>query len=235
MEVTYEKENQHFIESIKAPLIFIGFLWGLHIFQWLMGSRWAFLGVYPRKLWGLTGVFTSPLIHGDFSHLTNNSIPFLVLGSMILYFYNRVAFRSFTMIYILTGFAVWLIARERFHIGLSGVVFGLLSFVLGSGFFRRNVKSIVLALVVLFFYSGMLVGLFPTEEGISWESHLSGFIVGMFTAFYYKGEIEADEVQDSPWEEELAYSDRPYFFPRDIFDKTRAERQREADEERNLE
>ncbi len=230
MDTLPQERNRDFISSLKWPGLFILFLWVLHIVQWLLSTKWAFLGVYPRKFFGLPGILTSPLIHGDFSHLFNNSVPFLVLGTMTLYFYRRVAVRSFVLIYILTGLVVWVVARERFHIGLSGVVFGLLGFVLGSGIFRRNLKAIVLSLVVLFFYSGMLAGLFPTEEGISWESHLGGFIVGLFAAFYYKEEIEADEIRESPWEEEIEDSERPYFLPRDIFDKTKAERQREAEE-----
>lgn len=191
--------------------------------------RWGFLGVYPRAWFGLKGIITAPFIHGDFSHLFNNSIPFFVLATMTLYFYRKVAVRSIVLIYILTGFAVWLVARETYHIGLSGVVFGLFGFVLGNGIFRRNIRSIVLALIVFLLYSGMLVGLFPVEEGVSWESHTAGFFVGLFTAYYYKEELEAEEIKHSPWEEELATSNRPYFLPRDVFEKTRAERLREQE------
>ncbi len=231
MPVIEEKnEKRKLLESIKLPIVFLLVLWAIHIFQFVFGLRWGFLGVYPRAIFGLKGILTAPFIHGDFTHLLNNSIPFFVLSTMTLYFYRTVAIRSISLIYLLTGFAVWLIARETFHIGLSGVVFGLFGFVLGNGIFRRNIRSIVLALIVFLLYSGMLAGLFPVEEGVSWESHAAGFVIGLFTAYYYKEELEAEEIKHSPWEEELEPSNRPYFLPRDVFDKTIVERLREQEE-----
>ena len=224
-------EKNLLLESLKPPVVFIALIWAIHIFQYVFELRWGYLlGVYPREFSGLIGIFTSPFIHGDFSHLFNNTIPFFVLSTMTLYFYRKVAMRSILMIYILTGFAVWLLARETHHIGLSGVVFGLFGFVLGNGIFRRNIRSIVLALIVFLLYSGMLVGLFPTEEGVSWESHASGFVIGLFTAYFYKEELEAEEITHSPWEDEPDLADRPYYLPRDTFEKTKAQRRFEAEQ-----
>ncbi len=228
--INENQEKNRLLESLFPPVIFLIAIWGIHIIQYIFGLRWGFLGVYPRKFFGLKGILTSPFIHGDFSHLFNNTIPFFVLSTMTLYFYKKVAFRSIIMIYVLTGVAVWLLARQTFHIGLSGVVFGLFGFVLGNGIFRRNIRSIVLALIVFLLYSGMLAGLFPVEEGVSWESHASGFVIGLFTAYYYKEELEAEEIKNAPWENEPDQADLPYFLPPDIFDKTKAERRREAEE-----
>ena len=223
-----EKSNQ-FYESLKPPLAFIGLIWGIHLLQIIFNLNFGYLGVFPREWFGIKGIFTSPLIHGDFSQLTNNSIPFLVLGTMILFFYRKVAYRSFVMIYLITGFAVWLMARQTFHIGLSGVVFGLVTFVMANGFFRRNIKSLVLALIVFLLYSGMLAGVFPLKEGISWESHLIGALTGIFTAYYYKHEIEADEEDPYATETDIDEANRPYFLPRDTFEKTKEERRREEE------
>jgi len=93
-----------------------------------------------------------------------------------------VGMTSFFMIYIITGFSVWLFGRSVYHIGASGVVYGLISFIFWSGVFRRNLKSIVLALIVIILYSGYLGGIVPNKEGISWESHLLGGIVGIVVA-----------------------------------------------------
>ena len=134
------------------------------------------------------------------------------------------------MIYLVTGTAVWLMARQTYHIGLSGVVFGMVTFVMANGFFRRNVRSIVLALIVFLLYSGMLAGVFPLKEGVSWESHLMGAITGVFTAYFYKEEIEEEEVDPYAKEEEPDEASRPYFLPRDTFEKTKEERRREAEE-----
>ncbi|MEM8906490.1 MAG: rhomboid family intramembrane serine protease [Bacteroidota bacterium] len=227
------ESNQSLVHSLKWPLAFVSTWWLIHVLQWMMGWELGYLGIYPLKSYGLKGILIAPLIHGDFSHLIHNSIPFLVLSTIIIYFYQSVAFRSFLMIYFLTGLAVWLGARPVFHIGASGVVYGLVTFLMGNGLFRRNNKSIVLALVVFLFYSGMLVGVLPNQQGISWESHLYGALVGFFVAYFYKGEIEEDErdeyIQEKTMDEQL----RPFFLAPDTFDLTRAERaqrQREAEE-----
>jgi len=178
----------------------------------------------PGKFLGCRGVLFAPLIHDDFKHLISNSAPVFVLSFIIMYFYRRVAARSMMMIYLLTGFAVWLFARKVFHIGASGVVYGLLSFVFWSGVFRRSIKSIILALIVTVLYSGYLGGILPNQPGISWESHLLGAIVGIFTAYWYKEEIEADDKPQPPsWEGES--QEASYFLDRDVFEKTKAERQ----------
>ena len=224
-----EEKKYPLIEYMKLPLAFLAVIWFIHIFQFIFNLEFGYLGVFPREWFGIKGIIASPLIHADFSHLTNNSIPFLVLGTMMIFFYRKVAVSSFFMIYFITGIAVWLLARQRFHIGLSGVVFGLVTFVMSNGFFRRNVRSIVLALIVFLLYSGMLAGVFPMKEGISWESHLYGALAGIFTAYYYKEEIEIEEEDPYP-EEEVDLENRPYFLPRDVFEKTKEERRREAED-----
>lgn len=212
-------------DSMWLPLLFVALIWLVHAVQFMFDWDFAYYGIYPLKASGLKGIFFTPLIHGDFAHLIHNTIPFFILGTLIFYFYPKVATKSMVMIYFLSGIGVWLFARTVYHIGASGVVYGMMAFILGTGIFRRNIKSITLALIVFFFYSGMLVGLFPVKPGVSWEGHLSGAIVGLFTAFFYKMEIESDEhsfAYPPPPDE----ADRPYFLPRDTFDKTRAERQR---------
>lgn len=227
-----EESNNKLLDSLKWPLAFVGSWWLIHLLQELLGWNLGYLGVHPLEWSGLIGIITAPFIHGDFSHLINNSIPFLVLSTMIVYFYRSVAFRSILMVYLLTGLAVWLGARSVFHIGASGVVYGLVTFVMGNGLFRRNKKSVVLALIVFLFYSGMLVGVLPNQQGISWESHLYGALVGFFVSYFFKEEIEADEVDEYAHEKTPDDHLRPFFLSPDTFDKTRLERRREAELER---
>ena len=113
-------------DSLRWPMFFIGLIWTIHFLQYAFGFDLASWGIYPLEWFGLKGVITAPLIHGDFPHLIHNSIPFLALSTMIVYFYPTVAFRSVLMIYILTGLAVWVGGRSVFHIGASGVVYGCL-------------------------------------------------------------------------------------------------------------
>lgn len=229
MDRTLEpKQKNPFFQSLRLPFKFILVIWGIHLIQLLPGIDLKFLGVYPRAFFGLKGILFAPLIHADFQHLIHNSTPFFVLSVMIMFFYKRVAVRSIIMIYLLTGLSVWLFARPVFHIGASGVVYGLVSFVFWNGIFRRNLKSIVLALIVTFLYSSFLLGVLPNQEGISWESHLMGGIIGIFASFWYKDEIEKDEKKEVPsWEREPQPTDHSFFLDRDVFDKTKEERKRE--------
>lgn len=230
-------KTQHIISSFKLPIQFVLLLWLIHIFQFLTAFDFGFLGIYPREIFGLRGVLFSPLIHGDFHHLFSNSLPLLGTSIAILMFYKKVAIRSIIMIYLLTGLAVWGFARPVFHIGASGVVYGLVSFIFWTGVFRRNIKSIVLSLIVTFLYSGYIMGILPNQEGISWESHLLGGIVGIFTSYWYKDEIEVDEEKYIPsWErEEQAgmVEEERFFLNRDVFEKTRQERIQEQRDDQN--
>ena len=199
--------------SIRFPLTFVGLLWIIHVLKITLNLPLNKLGVLPRETYGIKGIFASPLVHSDFGHLSSNSVPALILLTMIFIFYRKVALKSFVLIYLLTGAAVWLFAHKAFHIGASGVVYGLVSFVFWSGIFRRNIKSIVLALVVTILYSGYFVGIVPNQPGISWESHLFGALVGIFVAYLFRKQIEAEQEIDEYSQDE----EETYFFERDTF------------------
>jgi membrane associated rhomboid family serine protease len=216
-----------FVHSLIVAFSFLVVIWGVHLFHVVSGVRLGVYGIYPREIFGLRGILFSPIIHSDWQHLISNSAPLLVLTIIIFFFYPKVASRSYIMIYILTGVAVWLFARKVFHIGASGVVYGLLAFVFWSGIFRRSLRSIVLALIVTFLYSGYFAGILPNQEGISWESHLIGGLIGIFTAFWYKEELEKDETPKPPQWTMEPEEEPQYFLRRDSFDKTRQEREQE--------
>lgn len=231
-----EEARDRILSSLRFPLLFLALIWGVHFLTiaidfFSINGEWEIwrYGVFPRTFYGLRGIVFSPLIHSGFKHLISNSAPVFLLMVMILYFYRRVAFRSILMIYFLSGLAVWIFARQVFHVGASGVVYGLVSFVFWMGLFRRSMKSIILALIVTFLYSGLFLGILPDQKGISWESHLLGGVVGIFVAYWYKEEIEADEEEQPPsWADEP--DKKTYFLDRDIFEKTKAERERERRE-----
>jgi membrane associated rhomboid family serine protease len=226
-----EPTRQHFYDSLRFPLGFVLFIWLVHAYLTIVGTDPGIYGVMPRRLWGLRGIATSPLVHGSWEHLLSNSFPMFVLSAITLYFYRKVAMRAFWMIYFLTGVTVWVLARPVLHIGASGVVYGLVAFIFWNGIFRRSLRSIILALIVMVFYSGMFLGVLPDQEGISWESHLLGSLVGIFTSFWYKGEMEDDELERfDPFADERN-REAQYFLPRDAFDKTKAQRALEAEEE----
>lgn len=171
---------------------------------------------------GLPAILTAPLIHGSFEHLFYNSVSFLILSAILFWFYPKIAIKSFVLIYLLSGLGVWIFAAPyTYHIGASGIVYGMVSLLFWSGIFRRNIKSIVLALIILVLYAGYFGGIVPGKEGISWESHLLGAIAGILLAWAYKSNVEEDEiivVVDDEEEEE-----KNYFLPRDVFEEKKRE------------
>jgi membrane associated rhomboid family serine protease len=223
-------KSTRFYQSLIIPLRFIALLWIIQLLQFILPVNFGWLGVFPGRIFGLKGILFSPLIHADFGHLLSNTAPLLVLSTMVMFFYRKVALRAFVMIYLLTGLAVWLFGRPVFHIGASGVVYGLVAFVFWSGIFRRNLKAIVLALIVVFYYGSMVMGILPGQEGISWESHLLGGIVGIFTAFWFRGQLEGDEKPNKySWELEEGKDAERFFLDRDTFEQTREERMQERE------
>jgi len=164
-------------------------------------------------------------------HLINNSVPLFVGLAMIAYFYRRVSAKSIFLIYVLTGLGVWLFGRPVLHIGASGVVYGLISFIFWSGIFRRNIRSIVLALIILLLYSGMFLGVLPNQPGISWESHLIGAIVGILIAFVFRNEMEYDEeVMAQPPSYALEEEQEDFFLSRDAFSQTKRQRREDRND-----
>jgi len=206
------------LKRLAFPIGFVGLIWVIHLFQVFSGIDLRTLGVFPRRMEGLPAILTAPLIHGSFEHLFYNSVSFLILSAILFWFYPKIAFKSFVLIYLLSGLGVWIFAAPyTYHIGASGIVYGMVSLLFWSGIFRRNIKSIVLALIILVLYAGYFGGIVPGKEGISWESHLLGAIAGILLAWAYKSNIEEDEiivVVDDEEEEE----EKNYFLPRDVFD-----------------
>jgi membrane associated rhomboid family serine protease len=169
----------------------------------LSGFDLGFLGIYPLRASGAIGIITSPLIHGDFSHLLANSIPLLVLGTALFYFYKEISVKVLILLYAMVGVWVWVFAREAYHIGASGLVYGLATFIFFSGLIRRNMRLMALAMIVAFLYGGMVWGVFPEffpEKNISWESHFMGILAGLVLALFYRKEGPQREVYN--WEEE---------------------------------
>jgi membrane associated rhomboid family serine protease len=214
-----------FLHKIRFVLGLIVLLWLIEIFERIMQVDLGMYGILPRTFQGLLGILTAPLIHGDWNHLYANT--FSLLGSLVIVtiFYPKVYFHALTSIWIITGIGVWMFARDNFHIGASGVIYGLVSFIFWTGVFKYNPKSIVLALLMLSLFGGMFESIFPNvEQRISWESHLIGGIVGIAVAFVLKNVVETDEedFRRDPW----AHQDktRRPFLPPDIFLKTKQER-----------
>ena len=177
------------LSSFGYPFIFLMLLWSIKISEIIFKVDFSSYGVVPLKINGLPGIITAPLIHGDIRHLTANSIPLFFLGSCLVFFYKELSSRVFFLIYLITGVWVWFFARSGCHIGASGIVYGLASFLFLSGVLRREPKVMAVSMLVIFLYGSMVWGVFPElfpEMNISWESHLMGIIAGFVLAIYYK-------------------------------------------------
>ncbi len=172
------------------PVVFVILLWLIRIADALWDFGMNEYGLIPLKAIGLIGIVTAPLLHAGFSHLFANTIPLLVLGSLLFYFYRPLAWKIFFLIWFMTGVWVWVFARgNAVHIGASGIIYGLASFLFLSGIIRREQKLMIITLLVTFLYGSLLWGLFPQffpKEHISWESHLMGLLSGVLLAVYYR-------------------------------------------------
>lgn len=179
------KDQQNFRfapTTILYPFFFVLSLWFVYWAQVRFGYDLINYGILPRKISGLRGILCSPFLHGSVKHLYNNSFPLLILGCILLYFYEKQSTKVIIYGTLLTGFLTWLTGREAYHIGASGIIYMLTSFIFFKGIFTRYYRLIALSLLVVFLYGGLLWYLFPIDNEISWEGHLSGFISGFILA-----------------------------------------------------
>ncbi len=180
--------HMRFVDSIKLPLLFLVSFWLIKLIEAGTGNSFGDYGIYPRTIEGLKGIILSPFLHGSFVHLISNTLPFFVLSTTLIFFYPKIYGRVLIAIFLLTGIGVWLIARPAFHIGASGVIYGFAGFLIFSGLFRREFKSILISIAILIFYGGLVWGIFPGTLGVSWESHLVGGVVGALCAYVFRKE-----------------------------------------------
>lgn len=189
--------------SIIVPIILVLIMLLVEIIEAVFHLDFSFLGIKPLSVEGLPGIFLFHFLHGDWEHLFANSIPILVLGSSLYYFYKPIANNILLILMFSTGLITWCLARSGVHIGASALVYGLAFFLMLSGFIRRDRKLIIISLIVVFLYGSLVWGLYPkyaVENNISWEGHLSGFIMGIVLAFFYRK--EGPQREEHVWDDD---------------------------------
>ena len=174
---------------IVYPLSFVLLIWLVYWFELRFGFRFNDMGIYPRTFSGLRGILFSPFIHGSLEHLYHNSTPLLILSAALFYFYRALAWRVLVLGLLFSGLLTWLIGSPAFHIGASGLIYVLMSFMLFKGILSKNHHLTALSLLVVFLYGSMLWYVFPVKENMSWEGHLSGLLVGLVFAFVFRTAI----------------------------------------------
>ncbi|MDG2113795.1 MAG: rhomboid family intramembrane serine protease [Actinomycetota bacterium] len=178
-------------------------MWAIEVVDYTAADDWLQRhGIQPREPGGLDGILWAPFLHSDFAHVASNSVPLLALGGLVaargMRYWGRVTMAAA----LLGGALTWAVAGSGNHIGASGVVFGYFGALLGAAVFERRPRALAPALLVLGFYSSMLVGLVP-QEAISWEGHLFGMLAGMVVSRWL-AESAAPRVERpediQPWE-----------------------------------
>ena len=185
---------------IGYPVLFVLLIWIVFWVEIRFGLRLSDHGIYPRAIDGLEGIFFSPLLHSGIEHLYHNTIPLFVLSMALFYFYRKISWKVIIYGILLSGLLTWLIGRPANHIGASGLIYVLMSFILFKGILAKHFRLIALSLLVVFLYGSMIWYVFPIKQGMSWEGHLSGFIVGLAFAFVFKSQIA--KPKKYAWEKE---------------------------------
>jgi membrane associated rhomboid family serine protease len=201
--------RKKFLLSIIIPSVIILFMWIVRITETIFGLDLSSLGISPLEIKGLPGIFLSPFIHENFRHLLNNTLPLYMLSITLFFFYSEIALKVLSWTWILTGLLVWLGGREAWHIGASGLVYGLASFLFFSGIIRRYFRLVALSLLIVFIYGEMVWGIFPgVYQNVSWESHMLGFVSGIILAVWYRKEGPQSPVIEWPEEEDEEIGNR---------------------------
>jgi membrane associated rhomboid family serine protease len=177
---------QFSIGVIIYPMLFVLLIWSVFSVELNFGLDFTKWGVRPRTGLGLRGVLFSPFIHSGITHLWHNTMPLLVLSMALFYFYRPIAWKVLLVIVLLSGLGTWAIGRPSYHIGMSGVIYGLVAFLFFKGIIAKHKRLIALSLVVVFLYGSLIWGTMPLQEGVSWEGHLAGFLAGALLALRFR-------------------------------------------------
>ena len=181
-----EGVRRHLLRHAVILGSIVAVLWFVEIFDWLV-VRGALdgLGIQPRTLGGLPAIVVAPWLHAGFGHLLANTIPFVVLGWFVMLRRTTDFFIVATAALLASGLGIWLFGgASTIHLGVSGVIFGFFGYLLARGYYERSVVAIVMAALAFLIYGGMMWGMLPLQQGVSWQGHLFGFVGGVLVAYW---------------------------------------------------
>lgn len=174
------------VKNLKISFLFVFTLWVVFVVDLILPMDFNKFGIVPRTPFGLIGIVTSPFLHANLTHLISNTVPLFVLTLILLAFYKRESLSVIIIVVLLGGILVWIFGRSSYHIGASGLIYGVVAFLISCGIFRRNLRAIILSIIVLLLYGGIIYGIFPTKTSISWEGHLFGALSGVFCGYIFR-------------------------------------------------
>ena len=181
-----KRSKANFTLALRVSLAFLAILWTIFIIDAAFGLRLGRFGLQPQSIPGLIGLITAPLFHASFSHMFSNSLPLFLSLTAVLYLYPNSSLRAIPIIWLGSGAFAWIIGRPSFHFGASGLVYGLLAYILISGIIRRDMRSVAASLLVWFLYGTMVWGVLPIRPNMSWEMHLGGALMGVMAAIIFR-------------------------------------------------
>jgi membrane associated rhomboid family serine protease len=196
-----EQARANFRLAAKIALGFVALLWLIQFLNSGLDLHLERFGVRPRELAGLPGILLAPLLHSSFTHLGANSLPLLVLGTGMLYLYPSSTLKVIPAVYLGSGIAVWLFGRPSVHVGASGLVYGLVSYIFVAGVIRRDRRAIAASLLVCFLYGTLAWGVLPIQPGVSWETHLAAALIGLALAIALR-HLDIPPRKRYAWEDE---------------------------------
>ncbi len=195
------RAGRNLVLAIKIMLGFLAVIWAVFLFERLLMINLGQFGLRPREGIGLLGLLTTPLLHGNLSHIGSNSAPLFIGGVAMLFLYPNSSLRALPMIYVGSAALAWVFARPSVHIGASGLVYGILAFVFVSGLLRRDMRSVGVSLLIWFLYGSMLWGVLPGAHLMSWELHASGMMTGLLLAVVFRA-WDRPPVKRYEWDDE---------------------------------
>lgn len=207
-------DKKEILTALMFPIIFICLLWIIYFIGNHIDYNIALLGIHPLDIKGLIGIVCAPLIHLDFDHIFSNSTTLLMLGFGLFFLYKQKAYTIFFFIYFISGFWGWCFARGGYHIGASGIIYGIFFFLLVSAILKREKRTIAFSLIICFLYGTLVWGFFPVffpNLNISWEIHITGALSGLVAAFYYKNEGPQKPPNPFPDEDDDLSDENPYW------------------------
>ena len=195
-------KSREFQAVTAVGFVFTALIWVIWISGEIFELDLSRYGVFPGQQDSLGGVLTAPLIHGSLSHVFANSLPLLVMLTILFYIYPKSSPIVLITLYVGSGLIVWMIARPAWHFGASGLTHGLMFYLFTIGVLRRDALSSVFAMTVFFLYGGMVWGIFPRDPGISYEYHLAGAGLGVLLAFILRNFDDKPPLKHYDWQDE---------------------------------
>lgn len=210
-------EIRRILLAFAFPSLLLFILYFLWIAAMGMDFDFIYLGIYPRELKGIGGILTSPLVHADFGHLFANTIPLLFLSWCLFYFYRDGGYGILLFIWLLTGGLTFLIGKPGWHVGASGIVYALASFLFFSGVMKKYIPLVALSLLITFLYGSLVWNMFPqfAPASTSWEGHLSGAVTGIAAAILFRNKGPQPPLPPEDEEEEASINESLHETPSD--------------------